>query len=94
MLIEDDRFQTLLKDAKVRKEQALSYEGALKQIDLLLEYETYNVVIDYKSSKKYGVKHQNQVAHYKRAIADITGKRTEGMIIYLTNEGISFLNLN
>jgi exodeoxyribonuclease V beta subunit len=94
MLIEDEKFQTLLEGAKVRKEQSLSYEGALKQIDLLLEYEDYNVVIDYKSSKKYGIKHQNQVAYYQRAIADITGKRTEGMIIYLTNEGISLLNLN
>jgi len=94
MLIEDEKFQTLLEGAKVRKEQSLSYEGALKQIDLLLEYEDYNVVIDYKSSKKYGVKHQNQVAYYQRAITDITGKRTEGMIIYLTNEGISLLNLN
>jgi exodeoxyribonuclease V beta subunit len=94
MLIEDEKFQTLLEGAKVRKEQSLSYEGALKQIDLLLEYEDYNVVIDYKSSKKYGIKHQNQVAYYQRAIADITGKRTEGMIIYLKNEGILLLNLN
>ncbi len=94
MLIEDDVFQSLLQGAKIRKEQSLSYEGELKQIDLLLEYEDYNLVIDYKSSKKYGIKHQNQVGYYKKAIADITGKRTEGMIIYLTNEGIFLLNLN
>jgi len=94
LLIADVSFQALLQGAKIRKEQSLSYEGELKQIDLLLEYEEYNLVIDYKSSKKYGLKHQKQVGYYRKAIADITGKRTEGMIIYLTNEGISLLNLN
>ena len=93
-LIVSTEFQVLLVDAKVRKEQSLSFEGELKQIDLLLEYEDYNMVIDYKSSKKYGLKHQNQVGYYKKAIANITGKRTEGMIIYLLNEEIELLNLN
>ncbi|HHE06061.1 MAG TPA: RecB-like helicase, partial [Epsilonproteobacteria bacterium] len=93
MLIEDEKFQMLLVGAKVRKEQALSFEGELKQIDLLLEYKDSNLVIDYKSSKKYSLKHQKQVGYYRKAIANITGKRTEGMIIYLTNEGISLLNL-
>jgi exodeoxyribonuclease V beta subunit len=92
-LLEDATFLTLLKGATVRKEQSLSYDGELKQIDLLLEYEERNVVIDYKSSKKYSLKHQNQVGYYKKAIANITGKPTEGMIIYLENEGISLLNL-
>ncbi|HHD79380.1 MAG TPA: hypothetical protein ENK98_07100, partial [Epsilonproteobacteria bacterium] len=63
------------------------------QIDLLLEYKDSNLVIDYKSSKKYSLKHQKQVGYYRKAIANITGKRTDGMIIYLTNEGISLLNL-
>ncbi len=94
LLIANASFQALLQGAKIRKEQSLSYEGELKQIDLLLEYGEYNLVIDYKSSKKYGLKHQKQVGYYKKAIADITGKRTEGMIIYLENEGISLLNLN
>ncbi len=92
-LIENKAFQSLLQGAKVRKEQSLSFEGELKQIDLLLEYEDHNLVIDYKSSKKYAVKHQNQVGYYKKAIANITGKRTEGMVVYLLNEGIELLSL-
>ena len=92
-LIDNSEFKALLKGATIRKEQSLSYEGELKQIDLLLEYEDYNLVIDYKSSKKYSLKHHNQVGYYKKAIGDITGKRTEGMIIYLLNEGIELLNL-
>ena len=94
MLIEDEIFQKLLADASIRKEQSLSYGGELKQIDLLLEYEDHALVIDYKSSKKYGLKHQSQVGYYKKAIADITRKRAEGRIIYLLKEGIEIINLN
>jgi len=93
-LIGNQDFQRLLKGAKVSKEQSLSFEGELKQIDLLLEYGEHNLVIDYKSSKKYALKHQKQVGYYKKAIANITGKRTEGMIIYLLEEGIDLLTLN
>jgi exodeoxyribonuclease V beta subunit len=92
-LVVNTEFRVLLNGAKVRKEQSLSFEGELKQIDLLLEYEEYNLVIDYKSSKKYGLKHQSQVGYYKKAIGNITGKRTEGMVVYLLNEGIELLNL-
>jgi len=93
-LIHSADFLALLVGAKIRKEQSLSFEGELKQIDLLLEYDSHNLVIDYKSSKKYGIKHQNQVGYYKKAIADITGKRTEGMVIYLLNGEIDLLTLN
>jgi exodeoxyribonuclease V beta subunit len=82
-LVAHSEFQNLLEGATIHKEQSLSFEGELKQIDLLLEYEDYNLVIDYKSSKKYGLKHQKQVGYYKKAIGNITGKRTEGMVVYL-----------
>jgi hypothetical protein len=39
------------------------------------------------------LKHENQVRHYQKAIANITGKRTEGMIIYLLEEEIDTLSL-
>ncbi len=92
-LIRDESFQQMLRGAKVSKEQSLSFEGELKQIDLLLEYDEYCIVVDYKSSKKYALKHQNQVEYYKKAIANITGKRTVGMVIYLLEEGIEILDL-
>ncbi len=87
-LVAHSEFQALLVGATIRKEQSLSFEGELKQIDLLLEYEDYNLVIDYKSSKKYGLKHQSQVGYYKKAIANITGKRTEGLVVYLLGDGV------
>ena len=39
-LVENKMFQSLLEGANVRKEQSLSFEGEIKQIDLLLEYRT------------------------------------------------------
>ncbi len=92
-LIDHKAFQEILDGAKVRKEQSLSFEGELKQIDLLLEYDNHCLVIDYKSSKKYALKHEKQVRYYQKAIDNITGKRTEGMIIYLLADEISIKNL-
>ena len=93
-LIENKAFQKRLDRAKVTKEQSLSFEGELKQIDLLLEYDDHYLVVDYKSSKKYALKHQEQVRHYQKAIHTITGKRTEGMIVYLTEDEIDLITLN
>ena len=87
-LIGDETFREILHGAKVIKEQALSFEGELKQIDLLLEYDEHCLVVDYKSSKKYAQKHQNQVRYYKKAIESISKKRTEGMIVYLLDKGV------
>ncbi len=93
-LIDHKAFQQILDGAKIRKEQSLSFEGELKQIDLLLEYDDHCLVIDYKSSKKYALKHQKQVRYYQKAIHAITGKRTEGMIVYLLEEEIEVISLN
>jgi exodeoxyribonuclease V beta subunit len=92
-LITHTGFLSLLEGATISKEQSLSFEGQLKQIDLLFQYEAYNVVIDYKSSKKYALKHEQQVGYYTKAIANITGKRTEGMVVYLLEEGIEVKKL-
>ena len=92
-LINHIDFLNLLEGAKVSKEQSLSFEGELKQIDLLLMYHDYNVVVDYKSSKKYALKHQQQVGYYKKAIANITGKKTLGMIVYLLDGGIELVSI-
>ncbi len=92
-LIGNETFLALLNGAKIMKEQSLSYEGELKQIDLLLEYGDHMLVIDYKSSKKYALKHQSQVQYYQRAVAHLTGKRTEGIIVYLLEDRTEMLRL-
>ncbi len=92
-LILNKRFQNLLIDAKVTKEQSLSFEGNFKQIDLLLEYKNKFLVIDYKSSKKYYSKHISQVQYYKRAIRNITKKSADGIVIYLLKDKIEFMEV-
>jgi len=92
-LLRYEPFLQILSGAIVSKEQSLSFEGELKQIDLLLEYDDHYLVVDYKSSKKYAIKHQNQVTHYTKAIHKIMGKRVEGIILYLLDTGIEMQRL-
>jgi len=94
MLIEEESFQILLADATWTQEQSLCFGGEVKQIDLLLEYKTHCLVVDYKTSKKYQFKHQNQVEFYQKAIEKITQKRTEGVIVYLLEDKIELNYLN
>ena len=93
-LIRDNDFNVFLEGASLSKEQSLSFNGELKQIDLLLEYDDRYMVIDYKSSKKFNMKHQNQVNFYKKAIENITTKPTSGAIVYLLEKKIAIQILN
>ena len=87
-LINDTTFMALFRGARSIHEQSISYQGELKQIDLLLEYPQSYLVIDYKSSYKYHTKHIQQVQYYTQAIGSITNKETEGMIIYLLRDEV------
>jgi exodeoxyribonuclease V beta subunit len=92
-LVTNSHFQKLLEGANVSNEQSLSFEDELKQVDLLLEYENKCVVLDYKSSKKYHLKHVSQVRHYKKAIQSIVGKPTTGVLVYLLEDGVEFVGI-
>lgn len=92
-LIEDQRFQGMLKNARISKEQALSFNGELRQVDLLLEYDERYLVIDYKSSQKHSFSHIQQVAEYQEAISDITGKTVEGVVVYLLDKEIVYVDI-
>jgi exodeoxyribonuclease V beta subunit len=92
-LVTSSRFQKLLEGATVSVEQSLSFNDELKQVDLLLEYENRCLVIDYKSSKKYQLKHVAQVGLYKRAIESIKKKPTQGVLVYLLDEGTEFVGV-
>ncbi|MCB4753433.1 MAG: RecB-like helicase [Sulfurovum sp.] len=94
LLVEDIFFRNLLEGATFRKEQPLLFEAKMKQIDLLLEYDDHNLVIDYKSSRKYHLEHQNQVRYYCKAVEKITEKHTEGMIVYLLEDQVDLINLS
>ena len=92
-LVTNKHFQKLLDGAEVSNEQSLSFEDELKQVDLLLTYENKCVVLEYKSSKKYHLKHVSQVKHYKKAIQSIVGKPTTGVLVYLLEDGVEFVGV-
>jgi exodeoxyribonuclease V beta subunit len=88
LLLEEATFRSYLKDANIHKEQPFSFHGEQRQVDLLLEYQETAMVCDYKSSKKYALKHQQQVGAYMEAMGAILNKPTKGMIVYLLGEGV------
>jgi exodeoxyribonuclease V beta subunit len=90
LLINDTKFQKMLIGADIKKEQSISFDNEIKQIDLLLEYRDYSLVVDYKSSQKYQHSHIKQVNYYQKAIENITKKTTKGMIIYLLENDIKY----
>jgi len=93
-LLGDEHFQTLIHGATIYKEQALSFNGELKQIDLLLKKDNHYIIVDYKSSKKYHLKHEIQVRAYKKAIEKITDTKAKGIILYILNDEIEIVSLN
>ena len=87
VLMECEAFLTLTKGARISREQPLARRGRIRQIDLLLDWSDRRVVVDYKSSKKFAEKHRKQVEEYCAMLESIDGKATEGVLLYLTEEG-------
>ncbi len=82
-----------LTSGKILKEQPISFNGELKQLDLLVEHKEYFVIIDYKSSKKRDSNHINQVLHYKSAIQKITDKDVLSYLCYIQEDEIELINI-
>ena len=94
-LISNSSFKKILDGAvDITKEQSISFNGKVKQIDLLIEYSDRYLVIDYKSSKKSNLQHKSQVRGYIKAIKSITKKQTDGVIIYLLKDKIEIDKIN
>ena len=90
-LVDNIEFQNLLKDATIYQERAISYNGKVKRVDLLLEYKNSFIVIDYKSSKKFEEKHKEQVKNYVSAIENITNKDIKGIVLYVLKDKIDIV---
>jgi len=88
MLLQNRTFLDLIDGAKISKEQPLSFNGELKQIDLLLDYGNSLMVVDYKTSTLQDYKHFAQVKNYKMALSLITKREVRGVIIYLLEDKI------
>ncbi len=93
-LLAFSEFNELLLGAKVYRELPISFDGELKQIDILLEYYDKCVIVDYKSSDKNSHKHKEQVALYAKAITAIKQKPCECKILYLLENSVEIISLN
>ena len=96
-----NRVQNLLKNknfldlvsGKIHKELPLSFDGEIKQVDLLVEKDNHYVVIDYKSSDFVQNKHIKQVSHYKKALENILDKRVEGYVCYIRDDEVELVEV-
>ncbi|WP_187647404.1 RecB-like helicase [Nitrosophilus labii] len=93
MLLEKSEFTNLLSSKEICKEQPISFNQELKQIDLLLLGKDANIVIDYKSSKEDSYKHKKQVLEYVEAVKKITNNETIGYVCYLLEEKIEMVKV-
>ena len=81
LLVNNEKFSSLLKNSEFITEQSLVYKEEIKIIDLLLFKENNYYIIDYKTTKEKSAEHTVQVAHYKKAIKDIF--KTQNVFSYL-----------
>lgn len=90
-LITHEPFLDLIRGAVILKEQPLVYQKERKQIDLLLQFDDRVIIVDYKSSKKNGAKHMEQVMLYKEALRAISHLPVEAYVCYLQNDGVELV---
>ena len=89
MLIEDDTFKTLIKNADYSKEQALMFDNEMKILDLLIKKDYGYFICDYKTTVSFKDEHKSQVEYYKKAIKDITScDEVKSFIIYLQKDSV------
>ncbi|WP_419777380.1 RecB-like helicase [Malaciobacter marinus] len=84
LMIENEKFQSLIKDANFTSEQSIIYNGEIKIIDLLLQKDKKYYILDYKTTKEELWEHKTQVNTYVEAIKDIVkSDEVEGYLLYL-----------
>ncbi len=93
IVLNNKYFQELIKNAKIFKEQTLTFNKHLYQLDLLIDKDEEIIVIDYKSSKKLKSNHIAQVKNYKLALKNITNKVVKAYLLYILNERVEFLEV-
>lgn len=87
-LMGDKTFISLVKNGVLHKEKSLVFQGARKQLDLLIEHADRFIIIDYKSSSLEYDENVKQVEFYKKALESIGGKKVEAWLFYLKKEQI------
>ncbi|AXL44168.1 TPA: RecB-like helicase [Campylobacter jejuni] len=94
ILLKNIQFQNLVGDGKLLKEQALSFNGEIKQLDLLALKDEEAFIIDYKTGLAMQDKHKEQVRTYKIAISEILKKdKVHAFIVYCLENEIQILEI-
>lgn len=75
-----------IRDAKIYKEHEFIYNDSHGVIDLILEYDDYIVVIDYKTKNIDDEAYFTQVQGYKKYLEMKTGKKVYGYLYSLIDE--------
>ncbi len=86
-VIENEQF-IKLSSGEVYKEQAVSFDGEIRYLDLLVKHDNHWVIIDYKSSQAHSDEHFKQVGFYKKALKEITGERVEAYLCYALENNV------
>jgi len=92
-LFTETEFVRLNRGMNISKEIPLSFNGELKQIDLLSEGKNTSIIFDYKTSIKFKEKGVEQVSGYVEAIKKISGKEAEGYLVFLTKDKVSLVKV-
>ena len=93
-LCDMDSFKAMTQ-GKISKEQPLSFEGGLYYLDAMIEHSSgHLVILDYKSSKSFAHKHQEQMRHYMYALSKLTNREVKGVVCYLLHEGVELKEID
>lgn len=93
-LAKEPKFRALIADKEYFKEQPLSFEGQIKQLDLLCVSEHEALIIDYKSGEQGFSEHEAQVKSYKKAVEAILKKpHTRAVLIYALKDECKFIEI-
>lgn len=93
-LVKDEKFQSLISNQIILKEQDIAFNGVIKRIDLLCYNEKSIIVFDYKSSKKFIDENIEQVKDYVDSLKKIyIDKMVYGKIIYILKQNIEIMDI-
>ncbi|OPX26953.1 MAG: hypothetical protein B1H07_03165 [Campylobacteraceae bacterium 4484_166] len=82
-LINDKRFQDMIKGYRLLKEQPIIYDKETKVIDLVATKDEKVLIFDYKTTRYQDETHKTQIDLYQKALKDIYQKDIYGYILYL-----------
>ncbi|EHD2941449.1 RecB-like helicase [Campylobacter coli] len=92
-LLTNAQFQKLIENKKLLKEQALSFQGEIKQLDLLALDEDEAIIIDYKTGLNLN-EHKKQILLYKEAIEKILAKKsTQAFLVYVLEDKVELIEV-